>query len=62
MQFNEIIQAISTVGFPILMCIYVYYQDNLKIDKLNDTINKNTETLKELSTLINHLIDKKEEK
>lgn len=32
MELNEVLQAISTVGFPIVACIALYYQ-NIKTTK-----------------------------
>ena len=32
MEINDVLQAISTVGFPIVACIALYYQ-NLKTTK-----------------------------
>lgn len=46
---NEVVQAISSVGFPIFMCLLLLKvmkeneQNNAKIiDDLRETINKNT--------------------
>lgn len=52
MDYNAIMQAISTVGFPIVCCGVLFYQnDKLRetIDSLKDTINENTMYLKTLS-------------
>ena len=52
MDYNAIMQAISTVGFPIVCCGVLFYQnDKLRqtIDCLKDTINENTMYLKSLS-------------
>ena len=46
--FNDILQAISTVGFPIVCCIVLFMQNN----NLRDTIGKNTEALIELTNYI----------
>ena len=49
MEVSELIQAISTVGFPIVMCLlFMYYikyindQHKDDIDKLTKSINNNT--------------------
>lgn len=39
---------ISSVGFPIVACCMMYWQNN----KLSETLNKNTEALIELKTII----------
>ena len=52
MDYNAVMQAISTVGFPIVCCGVLFYQnDKLRqtIDSLKDTINENTMYLKALS-------------
>lgn len=57
---NEIASIISTVGFPIAMCVLMYWQgeknnqrydDNIK--SLTETINNNTTVLAELKTILN---------
>lgn len=52
MDYNNIMQAISTVGFPIVCCGVLFYQnDKLRqtIDSLKDTISENTIYLKSLT-------------
>lgn len=63
MTANDIVNLISTVGFPIVMCgVLLYYimtinkknEDTIK--GLSDTINQNSKVLTELTTLIKTLI------
>lgn len=52
MDINNLMQAISTVGFPIVCCGVLFYQnDKLRqtIDSLKDTIAENTIYLKSLT-------------
>lgn len=63
MTANDIVNLVSTVGFPIVMCgVLLYYimQVNKKNDEtikgLSDTINQNSKVLTELTTLIKTLI------
>ena len=52
MDYNAIMQAISTVGFPIVCCGVLFYQnDKLRqtIDSLKETIAENTIYLKTLT-------------
>lgn len=42
---NDIMTAISTVGFPIVCCIAMYIQNN----KMSDAINNNTIALTKIS-------------
>lgn len=58
MQTNEILQAITTVGFPIVMCgamaWYVKYttdKNRAEIDKLNGA---HKDEMKEVTTAINN--------
>ena len=48
MDFNGIMQAISTVGFPIVCCGVLFYQNN----KLTETINELKVTLVENTTIL----------
>ena len=41
----EIITAISSVGFPIVMCLLVFYQSN-------KTIRENTKAIRELTMMM----------
>ena len=51
-DMNEIITTISTfissVGFPIVACCLMFYQNN----RLTETLSKNTEAILELKTII----------
>lgn len=48
MDFNSIMQAVSTVGFPIVCCGVLFYQNN----KLTETINELKVTLVENTTIL----------
>lgn len=55
MDTNSIIQAISSVGFPIAMCLLMYYQLNksaelhkAEIDELKKAIDNNTIAVQQL--------------
>ena len=52
MDFNAIMQAVSTVGFPIVACGVLFYQNN----KLTETISELKTTLTENTTLLKTLI------
>lgn len=52
---NDIIQAISTVGFPIVMCIIMIYlnekQDTRhreEVDKMTEAVNNNTVVIQQV--------------
>ena len=63
MTANDIVNLISSVGFPIVMCgALIYYIINVNkknddtIQGLSDTINQNSKVLTELTTLIKTLV------
>ena len=67
MDANTIIQIISSLGFPIVMCgalfWYMVKQSQVhqaETEHLKDTISENTKVLAELTTLIKILTDEKE--
>lgn len=67
MDANTIIQMISSLGFPIVMCGALFWYmvkqreaHKEETDHLKDTINENTKVLAELTTLIKILTNEKE--
>ena len=63
MDVNEITSLISNVGFPIAVCIALFFymekqneRHQSETDKLNETVQSNTKVLTELCTLIKTLI------
>lgn len=54
---NIILTGISTVGFPIVMCLIIFYQNEKTIDTLKTTIDNNTSIIKELIAKIDTLIN-----
>lgn len=57
MDFNTIMQAISTVGFPIVCCGVLFYQNS----KLTETINELKVTLVENTTILKTITNKLKE-
>lgn len=53
---NTILTGISTVGFPIVMCLIIFYQNEKTIETLKTTIDNNTSIIKELITKIDTLL------
>ncbi len=65
MDFNTIMQAVSTVGFPIVACGILFYQNNKlsgTIAELNKTLIENTTILKTLTNDILSFKRKEEDK
>lgn len=56
---NIILTGISTVGFPIVMCLIIFYQNEKTIETLKATIDNNTSIIKELIAKIDTLIQLK---
>lgn len=69
MQMNEIINAVSTVGFPIALCVFLVWQNSKQdayyremLDKLRETVERNTNSITELSQIIKAMVQKDGEK
>lgn len=63
MEVNDIVTLVSNLGFPVVVCIALFYymnkqQDrhNSETDKLSETVQQNTQVLTELCTLIKTLV------
>lgn len=54
---NAILTGISTVGFPIVMCLIIFYQNEKTIETLKTTIDNNTSIIRELIAKIDTLIN-----
>lgn len=48
MEIDAIISLITTVGFPIVMCVWLYVTQNKQIEELRKTIENNTIVIQEL--------------
>lgn len=65
MDIAEVTQLISNVGFPIGMCLLIFYymtkQDTKHTEEtehLRSTLEENTKVLQELTTLIKNMYGK----
>ena len=59
MDFNTLLQAITTVGFPIVMCVALLYEikdmttkDQEESKLFSDSMNKNTLVLQKLCDVL----------
>lgn len=59
MDGNVVLQAISTVGFPIVMClilVYIVYKMNEQhkeeMNKMNEALNNNTLAIQHLTDML----------
>lgn len=63
MDIDSITTIISNVGFPVGMCLLLFFymekqneRHQQETDKINDTLKDNTKVLSELTTLIKTLV------
>ena len=63
MDIDSATQLVSNVGFPVAVCIALFFymekqneRHQQETDKLNETVQSNTKVLTELCTLIKTLI------
>nr|DAI88455.1 MAG TPA: YvrJ protein family protein [Caudoviricetes sp.] len=63
MDINAIVSIVSNVGFPVAVCIALFFymekqneRHQQETDKLNETVQSNTKVLTELCTLIKTLV------
>lgn len=63
MEVNEIVSIVSNVGFPVAVCIALFFymekqneRHQKETDRLNETVQSNTKVLTELCTLIKTLV------
>lgn len=55
MSFSEVIQLISNVGFPIAVSIAMFWLINGTLNKLINTVDKNTEIINKILTKLENL-------
>lgn len=63
MDISAIVSLVSNVGFPVAVCIALFFymekqneRHQQETDKLNETVQSNTKVLTELCTLIKTLV------
>lgn len=63
MDINAITSLVSNVGFPVAVCVALFFymekqneRHQQETDKLNETVQSNTKVLTELCTLIKTLV------
>lgn len=59
MEVNEVLNGISSVGFPIVMCVMLYYFNKVEIEKLRETIENNSKIIAELKEVIKDIDDRR---
>ena len=58
MDANTIIQAISTVGFPIAMCVALIFQGTKIIESLQNEIKELRTTINNSNLVMQRILDK----
>lgn len=54
---EDVLTAIGTVGFPIVMALVEAYYIATRSDKMTDIVNENTQAIKELKQFLDDNID-----
>lgn len=57
---NDIITAISTVGFPIVMCLLMWYMNDKQDARHREEVEKITEAVNNNTIAITKLVDRME--
>lgn len=57
---NDVLTAVSTVGFPIVACIGIGYLYNRTITEVTTAVNNLTVALGNVQTVCNHILSKVE--
>ena len=52
METNEIVQIISNFGFPVLMCLLLFYYIRNEQKKANETLDELRQTIDRNTTII----------
>lgn len=60
MDINVIAQVIGSLGFPIVMCGALFWQNNKQDERYEQQISKITETVENNTLAITKLVDKLE--
>lgn len=62
---NDVVNAVSTVGFPIALCVFLVWQNAQQdryyrdiIEKLRETVERNTNSITELAQIIKTFVTK----
>ena len=58
MDVNTIIQAVSTVGFPIAMCVALIFQGTKIIESLQNEIKELRTTINNSNLVMQRILDK----
>lgn len=57
MNVNDIITAISTLGFPIVMCVALFWKMNKQDEEHKSEMDKVSEALNNNTLALQHMVD-----
>ena len=49
---ESVVNMISTVGFPIVMCLIIYFKGNEQNEKITEALNNNNVLLQKILTFL----------
>lgn len=52
MNITEVSNSITSVGFPIVACLLLFYFNKVEIEKLKESLDNNTKVLEALKEII----------
>lgn len=52
MNITEVSNSITSVGFPIVACLLLFYFNKVEIEKLKESLDNNTQVLMALKEII----------
>lgn len=55
MNITEVSNSITSVGFPIVACLLLFYFNKVEIEKLKESLDNNTKVLEALKEIIKGL-------
>ena len=58
MEFESVLQAITTVGFPIVMCLVLLWYINKMVDSHKEETKAFTDALNKNTTVLERVCDK----
>ena len=47
-KMRDILDLCCQYGFPMVMCLLIYFENNKTIESLKESINKNTSTMEKI--------------
>ena len=55
MNITEVSNSITSVGFPVVCCLLLFYFNKVEIEKLKESLDNNTKVLEALKEIIKGL-------